>query len=176
MKTIFNRLFGEIKAVEKQIIDESEKLNELKCREIELCYASKIARLIDFFSQNNFQTIIDCKYEQEISNRITIANYSINLECLSFSAKKYAPFVIYGNPSWKEQDVIDNYDFLKSFERDQKTIEYFGENVLEGFSYEELIHVLKNNQEKPYFIELLEYSRGAKNETKITKREFCFQH
>jgi len=174
MNTIFANLFDEKKEIEKEIYQLNKKIDKLQEKNKCLAYSCQIARLMDFFAEYNFNTIVNCQYEQEIHNRITIGYYSINIGNKKLVAKKSAPFVIYGNPSWEEQEIIENYDFLKSFERDEKTIEYFGYDFLENLSFDKLMYELKNNIGNNNFDELVEYGKKLKSYKKKTK-DVCVQ-
>lgn len=152
----------------ERINKEIEKLNS---KERDISYAFDVIKLLDFFAEQKFRTILSCDYTQEIYSRATVALYEIKMDNKVLSAKKMAPFVVYGNPSWQEQEIIKTYDFLKSFERDELTKKYFGDDFLLNLSYNTIVNVLKYNVEECYFKELLDYAKIIKKSRKNRKEQ-----
>lgn len=144
MKNIKNDLFEDIQKIENEIQFINNQLSFLKEQEKKLKYTQDVLKLIDFFAEHDFKTIISKKYEQEIGNRSTIAIFTIELDGEILSAKKMAPFAMYGHPSWRDQEIITIHNFLSLFEKDERTIKFFGKDFTQNLSFEKFKNELQD--------------------------------
>lgn len=174
MKALYTNLFEESQKLDEELKSLNKRIAFLKNKEEEILYASKMARLIDFFKENNFQTIISTSYDQEIGNRATIGKYKIELSNKTLTAKKYAPFVLYGYPSWSEQEIIENYDLLMLLERDERTIKYFGKDFSEGLSLNKLLEGFKLcSKDFAIFTQLVFYAEKVLKNKEFNENKAC---
>lgn len=160
MKNIHNEISDDTQKIENEIHFINNQLIFLKEQDEHLKYIKDVLRLIDFFKENDFRKIISIKYEQEIGNRSTIAIFTINLDNKVLSAKKLAPFAMYGHPSWEDQDIIALHGFLNLFEKNDKTIKIFGRDFLNNLSFEKLKNELQEKSKKiEKFNDLYDYAK-----------------